>query len=89
MIQFKEGFLVEILFIRCLGRKDHPHTGLQLFFGHFMLESVEVEGVAEEIFVYLNHELVAFQTAEPLDPAEVGVAWAVRELTVDFVLLLI
>jgi hypothetical protein len=54
-----------------------------------MLESVEVEGVAEEIFVYLNHELMAFQTAEPLDPAEVGVAWAVRELTVDLVLLLI
>ena len=69
MIQFKEGFLVEILFIRGLGGKHHPHTGLELILGHFMLKTVEVEGVAEEIFVDLNHELVTLQTAEPLNPS--------------------
>ena len=89
MIQFKEGFLIEIFFIRGLGGKDHPHTGLELFLNHFMLKSVEVEGVAEEIFVDLDHELVTLQTAEPLNPPEMGVARAVRELSINFVLFLI
>jgi len=42
-----------------------------------MLESLQIEGVAEEIFVDFYHELVAFQAAEPLDPAEMVVAGAI------------
>jgi hypothetical protein len=89
LVQFQEGFLVEVVFVGGLGTEDHAHAGLELLLGDAGLQSVQVEGVADELLVEFDHELVALERAEPLDPAHEGGTSLVGELTVYLVLLLV
>jgi hypothetical protein len=89
LVEFEEGFFVEVVLVGCLGAKDHAHAGLELLLGDAGLEAVQVEGVPDEFLVELDHELVSLERAEPLDPAHEGGAPLVGELAVHFVLLLV
>lgn len=44
-----------------------------LVFGHFLLETVKIELVFDEIFVDFAEEDVILEAAEPLDPSHINV----------------
>jgi len=73
LVELEESFVVKIVFVWLLWRQDHPEASLELIFGKFLLEALQVERISNVIFVDLNQEFVSFKRAEPLDPSDLVV----------------
>lgn len=72
LVNLKEVLIIQVLRVRRLSGKDHLHCLVEVL--DFLTQVGEVEIVADVVLVDLNEELVAFQVAEPADPASATLA---------------
>lgn len=68
LVDFKEGLVVEVFGVGTFRREQHLHGLVEVL--DLLAEAVQVEVVANVIFVDLDKELVAFEVAKPANPAE-------------------
>ena len=66
LVNFKEVLVVEVLGLGAFGGQDHLHGLVEVL--DLFAQAVEVEVVADEVFVHFDEELVAFEVAKPRDP---------------------
>ena len=73
LVNFEELLVCEVFFGRSVWGEDHFLALEEFLLGEVLGEPDSVEGVFDEVFVDLDEELVAFERAEPLDPAHIAV----------------
>lgn len=86
MVELEESLFVKVVFVGCSGAQDHAHAGLEFLLGNVGLKAMQVKGISNKVFVELNHELVTFKRAKPLDPAHEGGAPLVAKLAFTFII---
>ena len=67
LVDLEEVLVVEIFGFWTLSGKDHLHGFVEVL--NLLSETVEIEIVADVVLVYFYKEFVAFEVAEPGDPA--------------------
>lgn len=69
LVQLQELLIRQILFVGALGAQDHLDALFEFVFAKLRLQTVQIEGVLNEVLIHLDHILMAFERAKPADPA--------------------
>ena len=73
LVKLEECFVIEIVFIRLLRRQDHFEACFHLVFAKLLLETLQIERIANKIFIDFNQEFMTFKLTEPFDPSDLSI----------------
>lgn len=90
MVQLQESFIGEIFFAGLGGGQDHFDATFEFVLRELLIDVLQIERIADKLFVDLAQELVAFKSTEPLNPSNLGmrVRRFVRK-SIDFIRLVV
>ena len=66
LVNLQEVLIIEVVGVGTVSAQDHLHCLVEI--SHSLPEPVQVEIVANVVFINFDEEFVAFEVAEPLDP---------------------
>jgi hypothetical protein len=69
LVNLQEALIIQIFTIRAVAAEDHLHRLIEP--RDALLKTVQVKSILDVVDFYFDEELMAFQVAEPLDPATV------------------
>ena len=73
MVQFKEGFIVEVFFAGLRRGQNHLDAAFEFVLRKLFIDVLKIKRIADKLFIDLTKELVSFKRAEPLDPSNLSV----------------
>ena len=70
LVNFEEPFVLQVFFVRSVGREDHFESFIESCYS--AAQAVEVEVIADVLVIHFCEELVSVQIAESLDSPSVA-----------------